>query len=505
MIKRVPLEIVLLGILFIGAVFRIWQLTWGMPLTGLISDEHDASMFLLRLFSGVPVWNEFISPYPAGVMVATIPAFLAMSAWIAIQSRGFSPTVLENYLLLHGTSELILAARITAAAASTASIYAIYRIIRLFAEQRYAVVGAAIFATSLIQINVAHWGKPHAPMLAFFLAAAYFGLHARLTNNSRVWLISVAFASAAFGTHVLGIIAFIWPVIALRKKRDIVPGVATAAAISIPLYLINFKGTAAMILGALRMHGETGAFAEAVPADSLVERLTFLWTDWVALEPATALLFLAALCTLYAVRRDHHVRLMAIAAIATYIVWVLVAAMPDTVRWLALPTAVFTLLGVAVMHAIRAPIWIGIGCVVLNMIGSIAWLSNLTDPPALVARNWIETHIPRDERLAAVGIDIELPLSMEAAQWHLSYPELVGRPAGARIQKLAQTELLGTWNYYHYATGTPSMDVVLSASSGDACETLTARTDRHVENPTSVFSLFTPETVHLYACRRSGH
>lgn len=443
-------------ILLVATLFRFYGIRYGNPLTSIIADEQYASMYLIRISQGMPFWNTETSPYPVTMTLVQLPVFLLNVFVLAITNGLFSLAHFREYLILEGSSSLVLAGRITSALSGVALLLVFWKLLeRLRIGKSVALIGVAYVAFSLIQVNASHWGKPHQLMALFFVLSALYSFPKKEAFSLRDWYLSVLFSAFAMSTHVIGVMAVIWPALSWllwnREKRwtQIVKALGLGVATCLVLYGLNAGGVISMFRTALGLHQGTGAVAEALPPSSFVERIGYVFRDWLSIEPYAALFIFGCILAglIFFRKRDTRFFQLTIAFSWIYLFSITVFAMPHVIRWMLLPTLSLVLIGLYVLDAAKpSRVLVNVFLVAMiagQSIGTIAWLVRGIAPPTVaLARDWVMRHVSPDVRLVTQDLSLDILLAPEAALAQQEYDQKIGRGMSARTQ--AMTVYAGT-------------------------------------------------------------
>ena len=215
------------GIVYILVFFSVLALTGifsSFSVLNLVGDETVLTAATLKMLAEKSLRPAYPTNYhmPFGVYIY-LPFFIVVLAFLRFSGLFATFDELEIFGILE-YAKLLPVARFISVVLGVASVYLVYRICRkLFDNVFIALLAAFLLATSVVFLQLAHFGKVWMPQIFVILLAFYFiaALYKKEQPNLKDYFWPAFWTGISFGTHFIGVLTYVpFLVVHYFKNRE---------------------------------------------------------------------------------------------------------------------------------------------------------------------------------------------------------------------------------------------------------------------------------------------
>ena len=422
---------ILVIILCLAFIVRWHGIYFDYPGVNFVSDEVHNISFILKVIESKSL-DVPVLIYPALLSFLYLPAVILKIGFTALKEGLLNVDALKDYFIVEGMGRLYIIGRWYSVFFGTATVFLIYRAYGLIFRNRVSALAASsAWAFSLVPVYLSHWGKVHSALIFFVVLSFYFALKFEKTKSLSPFYFSVVAAAAAFSVHYAGIMAGIFPALALVTNRRILNNgsalvaTATYGVIAAFFYLVNFRGITEMVKSVWAGYYGVNEYV-SLYAVGAAERFYYVFRDAFRLEPVWILLFgLIFAFNFVSFFKDRLRRYLLAGLGANYLLMVSFITAPGVSRHLAtflaltIPFAAGFVAEWLLSKNVMAKIALMVvaGLIVPSALVSLKWLSLLDSHTRLEAKAWLLNNIKKEEIVYSFDNYLDVPLSYEAARW----------------------------------------------------------------------------------------
>ncbi len=196
-------ELVLVGILLLGAVVRFWGIDFGMPHDLARPDEQHYIGIAFQLLNGGPT-TEYFYEYPSlffYVMAAGLVGFYVLGRLVGVYSG------VDDFIFQYANdpASLHFMSRGFSAIIGVLTIYGVYKTTRrLFKSEKTGLVGALFMALCYLHVRDSHFGTMDVSMTCLIVASFHFIVKSYDEWNLKNYLLAGLLAGLATSTKYAG-------------------------------------------------------------------------------------------------------------------------------------------------------------------------------------------------------------------------------------------------------------------------------------------------------------
>ena len=197
-------ELVLVGILLLGAVLRFWGIDFGMPHDLARPDEQHYIGIAFQLLNGGPT-TEYFYEYPSlffYVMAAGLVGYYALGRLVGVYSG------VDDFIFQYANdpASLHLMSRGFSAIIGVLTIYGVYKTVRrLFKSEKTGLVGALFMALCYLHVRDSHFGTMDVAMTCLIIASFHFIVKSNDEWSLKNYLLAGLLAGLATSTKYAGL------------------------------------------------------------------------------------------------------------------------------------------------------------------------------------------------------------------------------------------------------------------------------------------------------------
>lgn len=465
------------GLLFILGVFSIVGMIgityhFGFPIA--VNDETPPLAAALKMLAEPSLRPDFPTFYYMPLSAYLVLPFAGVGLAVAYLFGDIgSLAELERFVLLD-FAKLLPAVRVASVAFGALSIFLLFQLIEiLYRSRRLALAGAGLLASSLMFIQLSHFGRVWSMQLAFMLLSLVFTARIwRDGGDVRAYVRSALAAGIAFGINFVGVIAAaaLFAAHALRerkaafgsivKDRRLLAALGTLGGLVPAMYLLNPYGFSNYLAYAKKLAGVVADIGGTLPVARAAE--TEATGDgagyylWMFFEYDPALALLACMGMLAWFRASRSVFAWLIVYGAAYLGTITMLSQLEVIAFepryalplypLAAIAGAFGMREFFLLHRAHPRILPVIAVIAILAIAiPMLWISRVTLPATRVdALSWVEQHVPNNEGIVTTDDRIPFPENLESLQgiasetprfmtrkraWLLEHPDATAVPA----------------------------------------------------------------------------
>jgi len=196
-------ELVLVGILLLGAVVRFWGIDFGMPHDLARPDEQHYIGIAFQLLNGGPT-TEYFYEYPSlffYVTAAGLVGYYALGRLVGVYSG------VDDFIFQYANDpgSLHLMSRGFSVIVGVLTIYGVYKTTRrLFKSEKTGLVGALFMALCYLHVRDSHFGTMDVPMTCLIVASFHFIVKSNDEWSLKNYLLAGLLAGLATSTKYAG-------------------------------------------------------------------------------------------------------------------------------------------------------------------------------------------------------------------------------------------------------------------------------------------------------------
>ncbi len=197
------IELLLVGILVLGAVVRYWGLNFGLPHNLTRPDEQHYVLAAMQLLNGDR--SGYFYEYPSLFFYLLAGAFVLYYALGRLFGRFGG---LEDFIYEYATDQTMfhLIPRAMSAFAGVATIYAVYKTMRrLFQSEKTGLLGGFFMALCYLHVRDSHFGTMDVTMTFFIIASFHFIVKSYDEWSLKNYLLAGLLAGLAMSTKYAGV------------------------------------------------------------------------------------------------------------------------------------------------------------------------------------------------------------------------------------------------------------------------------------------------------------
>ncbi len=197
------IELLLVGILLLGAVVRYWGIHFGLPHTMVRPDEQHYIYAAMQLINGNRA--GYFYEYPSLFFYLLTAAYILYYAIGRLFGRFGS---LEDFIYEYATDQTAfhLIPRALSAFAGVATIYAVYKTMRrLFRSEKTGLVGGFFMSLCYLHVRDSHFGAMDVIMTFFIIASFHFIIKSNDEWSLKNYLLAGLLAGLATSTKYAGV------------------------------------------------------------------------------------------------------------------------------------------------------------------------------------------------------------------------------------------------------------------------------------------------------------
>jgi hypothetical protein len=421
---------ILIIILLFAFAVRCYGIYFDFPGTRYIHDETYEISYIVKAMSEATLYPDVILQYSFFLAILYLPFVILKLLYLMIREGLYNMPELKEYMILYGMGELMVITRWVSVMFGTATVYLSFLIGKFIWNKKTGLLVSAGFAFSFVPVFLSHWGRRHMIMAFFILLTLYFILRFERDKKIKWFYYSNLSASLAIASHYLGINALIFPLAGYLMNRDVIKLKDIINNIFIYIisftmfYVANWNGFIWMLNANLGGHYGEGSVA-SLSSIGTVERFYYLFRDLFFVSPIILILGLGALTRIKEIWQNKLIRYIIFGLGFNYLIMILLVASPHNSRWLIVFSSYLTVIALGfwsnyIFGKIKKPviiIFLFTLIILPGMIISIKYGYLLNYNTRIEAQAWIENNISREEKIYSFDYIIEVPLSVEAAQW----------------------------------------------------------------------------------------
>jgi hypothetical protein len=421
---------ILIIILLFAFAVRSYGIYFDFPGTRYIHDETYEISYIVKAMAEGTLYPDVVLQYSFFLAILYLPFVILKLLYLMIREGLYSMPELKEYMILYGMGELMLITRWFSVIFGTASVYLSYLIAKFIWNKKTGLLVSAGFAFSFVPVFLSHWGRRHMIMAFFILITLYFILRFERNKKIKWFYYSNLSASLAIASHYLGINALIFPLVGYLmnrneiKLKDIINNIFIYIISFALFYVANWNGFIWMLKANLGGHYGEGSVA-SLSSIGPIERFYFVFRDLFLISPFILVLGLSALKKIKVLWQNNLIRYLLLGLVFNYLIMILLVASPHNTRWLIVFSSYLIILALGfwsnyIFNKIKKPviiIFLFTLIILPGMIISIKYGYLLSHNTRIEAQVWIENNINREEKIYSFDYIIEVPLSVEAAQW----------------------------------------------------------------------------------------
>jgi len=197
------IEVLLVAVLFLGAVVRFWGIDFGLPHPLTRPDEQHYISMAMHLLNGSQS-SEYFYEYPSlffYILAAGLVVYYLMGRLLGWYG-GVDDLV---YQYATDPASFYLVSRFISAFAGVATIYAVYKTVRrLFKSEKTGLVGALFMALCYLHVRDSHFGTMDVVMTFFIIASFHFIVKSNDEWSLKNYLLAGLLAGLATSTKYAG-------------------------------------------------------------------------------------------------------------------------------------------------------------------------------------------------------------------------------------------------------------------------------------------------------------
>jgi len=197
------IELLLVGVLFLGTVLRFWGIDFGLPHELARPDEQHYIGIALQLLSSGPT-TEYFYEYPSlyfYVMAAGLVGYYALGRLVGVYD-GIDDFI---YQYANDPGSLHLMSRGFSVIVGVLTIYGVYKTVRrLFRSEKTGLVAALFMALCYLHVRDSHFGTMDVAMTCLIIASFHFIIKSNDEWSLKNYLLAGLLAGLATSTKYAG-------------------------------------------------------------------------------------------------------------------------------------------------------------------------------------------------------------------------------------------------------------------------------------------------------------
>ncbi|MFA4833284.1 MAG: glycosyltransferase family 39 protein [Patescibacteria group bacterium] len=274
----------------------------------------------LKMIAGQTLRPDFPSFYHMAIPAYIyLPFFLIFLVFLRLSGLFGSLGELETFGLIN-YDKLLPLARFISVILGAISIYILYKIcLKLFKDKFVALTASFLLATSLMFVQLSHFGRVWLPQV-FTILVAFFciiGLYEKPLLRIKDYLWAALFIGISFGTHFVGLLVY-FPFLVIHyfrnrgrkltdiflKNRNFLLSNFLLIIIAIFIYFLNPYGFINYGGRAINAFSNLGDTVSAEGGESFLAKITYHGKTLLDHEPILIILFIPSLFLLWLKKRN---------------------------------------------------------------------------------------------------------------------------------------------------------------------------------------------------------